>query len=59
MHFSQCQMESQQSYWEEQLQLQSESNDLKLQEHISRNEAFLKELDIEKRRVSHLKVNVN
>lgn len=56
MHFVQCQMESQRSYWKDQLQLQSQSCDVKLQQYISRNEAFLKELDIEKRRVSTLKV---
>ena len=52
MHFVQCQMESQRSYWKDQLQLQSQDCDVKLQEYRSRNEAFLKELDIEKRRVS-------
>jgi len=59
MHFVQCQMESQRSYWKDQLQLQSQSCDVKLQQYISRNEAFLKELDIEKRRVEAINKEKN
>jgi len=62
MHFVQCQMESQRSYWKDKLRLQSQSCELKLKEYLKKQKAFQQELSIEKRKVETIskeKKNVN